>query len=322
MNIYLFILFLAAAFYVLSKSADYFVSSAIEISEIFSVPKVFIGIVLVAFATTAPEFAVSVQSAYMGHPEIALGNAIGSVICDDAVAMALGAIVSISPIAVDRRYLVIAGPFLLFIDGLSYFFAFDGIFSRLEGLILVMILFAYIAFILFIEIKRRGNNQISNDKSQESKPLPAIGKQTIIFILALGGVILSSNIVIWSSINIAKIFSVPETVIGFSVIAIGTSLPEISTCITAALKKEGDIAVGNIIGADIFNVLWIIGVSALVNPIEVEKKVINFAFPWMIFIVFTMLVFMRIKFQIGKPKGFILVSLYAIYLFTTINLFY
>ena len=317
MNIYLFILFLAAAFYVLSKSADYFVSSAIEISEIFSVPKVFIGIILVAFATTAPEFAVSVQSAYLGHPEIALGNAIGSIICDDALAMALGAIVSISPIAVDRRYLVIAGPFLLFIDGLSYFFAFDGIFSRLEGFILVIILFIYITFILFIEIKRR-----CNDKSQKSQPLPAIGKQIMIFILALGGVILSSRIVIWSSINIAEIFSVPETVIGFSVIAIGTSLPEISTCITAALKKEGDIAVGNIIGADIFNVLWIIGVSALVNPIEVEKKVINFAFPWMIFIVFTMLVFMWSKFQIGKPKGFILVSLYVIYLFTTINLFY
>ena len=106
MNLPLFILLLILAFFLLSKSAGYFVRSAVNLAELFQVSKIFIGIVLVAFATTAPEFAVSVQSAYLGHPEIALGNAVGSVICDDALAMALAAIVSISPLAIDKRYLI------------------------------------------------------------------------------------------------------------------------------------------------------------------------------------------------------------------------
>jgi cation:H+ antiporter len=106
-----------------------------------------------------------------------------------------------------------------------------------------------------------------------------------------------------------------------TIIAIGTSLPEISICVTAALKGEGEIAVGNIIGADILNVLWIIGVSSIVNPIKVELNIINFAFPFMILIVITMLVAMRIGCRIGKMKGFILFGLYILYLFLTLKFF-
>lgn len=323
MNLYFYILILILAFYILSKSADYFVTSAVNLAGILRVPKVFIGIVLVAFATTAPEFAVSVQSAYLGHPEIALGNAVGSVICDDALAMALAAIISVSPIAVDRRYLIIAGPFLLSIDILAYLLSFDGQFSRWEGLILVVILFFYILSIFIFEVKRRKRATPKvDDQYKQHSSFYTVGKQGMIFILALFGVILSSRLVIWSSINIARVFSVPETIIGLSVIAIGTSLPEISTCITAALKKEGDIIVGDILGADILNVLWIIGVSAFVNPIEVEVRIIHFAFPWMLIVVSTMLICMRINYQMERPKGFILLILYAIYLYMTIAFFY
>lgn len=323
MNLYLYILILIIAFFILSKSADYFVSCAVNLAEIFRVPKLFIGIVLVAFATTAPEFAVSVHSAYLGHPEIALGNAVGSVICNSALAMALAAIFSISPIAIDRRYLLIVGTFLLSIGVGSYFLSFDGLFSRGEGLSLVIILLFYILFIFVSELKRRkGATQKADDQSQQRTRFYTIGKQLIIFILALGGVIFSSRLVVWSSLNIARIFAVPETIIALSAIAIGTSLPEISTCIAAALKKQGDIAVGDIIGANILNILWIIGVSTLVNPIEVEKGFIHFAFPWMLLITATMLISMRIKYQIGRPKGFILIALYAVYLFMMVKIFY
>ncbi len=322
MNLYLNILVLAFSFFILARSADYFVDSAVNLAEILRLPKIFIGIVLVAFATTAPEFAVSVQSAYLGHPEIALGNALGSVICDDALAMALAAIISVTPIAVDKKYLLIAGPFLISIDLLSYVFSLDGKFSRAEGLILVIILFLYILYILKAEIKRR-RSAAGNDADP---PLEAgnqsVGKQVVVFLLALAVVIVSSRLVIWSSVNIAGIFGVPETIIGLSAIAVGTSLPEISTCISAAAKKEGGIIVGNIIGADILNVLWIIGVSAIVNPIIVEKKIIHFAFPWMIIIVSTMLICMRIKYRVGRPKGFILLGLYVIYVYMTLTLFY
>jgi len=322
-NLPLFILLLILAFFLLSKTAGYFVRSAVNLAELFQVSKIFIGIVLVAFATTAPEFAVSVQSAYLGHPEIALGNAVGSVICDDALAMALAAIVSISPLAIDKRYLIIVGPFLLSIDLLAYLLAWDGTFSKGEGMILVVILFLYVLTIFAIESKRRkGAVPPAEHRCNTPKASHAVGREVVIFILALAGVILSSRLVIWSSINIASIFGIPETIIGLSVIAIGTSLPEISTCVAAAIKQEGDIIVGDILGADILNILWIVGVSAFVDRIEVEKRVIHFAFPWMIFIVGAMLVSMRMKHEIGRPKGFILLGLYVIYIYTTIRFFY
>ena len=128
--------------------------------------------------------------------------------------------------------------------------------------------------------------------------------------------------VIWSAINIAKFFKVSEIIIGLTVVAIGTSLPEISTSITAALKGEGEIAAGDIIGADILNILWIIGCSAIVHPIHVEMLSAHFSFLWMLLIVSTMLISMRIGYKIGKPKGFILISLYSIYIYMTIKIFY
>ncbi len=131
----------------------------------------------------------------------------------------------------------------------------------------------------------------------------------------------TSAVVVWSAENIAEYFSVSETIIGLIVLAVGTSLPEISTCVTAAIKGEGEIAVGNIIGADILNVLWIIGVSSIANPITVELKVMDFTFPFMILIVLTMLVAMRIGCRLGKAKGLILFALYGLYIFLTLKLF-
>lgn len=125
---------------------------------------------------------------------------------------------------------------------------------------------------------------------------------SIRFIAGLVGVAATSSVIVWATRNIALYFSVSEIIIGSTIVALGTSLPEISTCITAALKKEGDIAVGNIIGADILNILWIIGVASLANPITVDLDIINFAFPYMILIVVVMLVSMRIGCRLGKIK--------------------
>ena len=141
------------------------------------------------------------------------------------------------------------------------------------------------------------------------------------FILGLAGVVVTSSVVIWAAERIAKHFSVSETIIGLIVLAFGTSLPEISTCVTAAVKGEGEMAVGNIIGADILNVLWIIGVSSIANPITVELKVMDFTFPFMILVVLTMLVLMRIGCRLGKIKGLILLAFYILYIYLTLKLF-
>jgi cation:H+ antiporter len=329
LNILLYVALLGIAFFILSKSADIFVDSAVAVAETLRVPKMVIGIVLVGFATTAPEFAVSVQSAYLGHPEIALGNAVGSVICDDGLAVALAAVVASTPIVIDKRVLKSAGIFLLFVYGITYAMAVDGILGRVEGLALVGLLAGYIGFV-FVTAKRETSinaalPSTANEHGVDTNPVQprtVLRKSFTSFALGLLGVVISSRLIIWSCLHIAAYFHVPEVVIGLTVIAIGTSIPEIGTCIAAARKGQGEIAAGDIIGADILNILWIIGVSSLVNPMQVSRRIIHFMFPWMLVIVITMLISMRIGYRMGKPKGIILLSLYGIYMLMTIRFFY
>lgn len=325
--IYLYFIFLILSFAFLFKCADFFVTGAVEISRVMNIPKMIVGIVIVGLATTAPEFAVSVQAAFLGHPEIALGNAIGSVVCDDGIALALAAVLSPVIIFVNCRLLKAAGIFLISIDTLAYLLARNGTIGRIEGIIFVLILGFYYIFIIrnknlhFEKPSHQQQNLNVKKTDQPSIKFSALKKSLLLFTGGVIGVLISSRVVIWASIHIARYFSISETVVGLTIIAIGTSLPEISTCITAALKKEGQIAVGNIIGADILNILWIIGISSIVNPIKVELEVINFNFPFMILVVIVMLASMRIKCQLGKIKGAFLFGLYILYFFLTLKLF-
>lgn len=325
--IYVYFIVLILSFAILFKCADWFVEGASAIARVMNVSKMMVGIMVVGLATTAPEFCVSVQAAYLGHPEIALGNAIGSVICDDGVALALAALLAPVVIMVNCQILKIASLFLLSIDILAYLLAKDGTVGRIEGIVFVIILCLYFIFSLkyqslyFIKSKSESRNLrrkkilfFSEKKAQLKKPL-------FFFFGGIAGVIITSRLVIWTAVNIAHFFGISEIIIGLTVVAIGTSLPEISTCITAALKGEGEIAVGNIIGADILNILWIIGVSSIVNPIKVDVEVINFTFPYMILVVATMLFAMRIGCRLGKIKGLILFALYVFYLFLTLKFF-
>jgi cation:H+ antiporter len=325
--IYINFAVLIVSFAILFKSAGFFVEGACSIARVLNVSKMAVGIVLVGMATTAPEFGASVIAAILGHPEIALGNAIGSVICDDGIALALAAIVAPTAILINCRILKTAGLFLISIDILAYVLARNGTIGRMEGFLFLAILCLYFIFMLRKQrYTTRKDNKEEDCLSQKEKNLPAsklaiLKKPIFQFSVGIIGVILTCRAIIWASVSIAEYFSVSKTIIGLTIIAIGTSLPEISTCVTAALKGEGEIAVGNIIGADILNVLWIIGVSSIANPITVELKIINFAFPFMILIVITMLVAMRIGCRLGKMKGFILFGLYILYLFLTLKLF-
>ncbi len=326
-------IYLAAAamilsFVVLFKCADFFVDGASDVARIMQIPKLIVGIVLVGLATTAPEFAVSVNAAFRNHPEIALGNAIGSVIADDCLALGLAAFFACSVIFVNCRMLKIIGSFLLSIDLIAYFLARNGVLSRWEGLFLISLLIVYF-FIIF----RNRNYQeqilpLSDPKSdQPGSACPQERRRTLLkkpvlyILLGLAGVIFTSEIIVRSAVYIAKYFSISEIIIGSTVIAIGTSMPEISTCITAARKGEGELAVGNILGADVLNILWIIGFASLVRPIHVEPEIVNFKFPFMILVVLVMLILLRIGCRHSKFKGLVLLALYGVYLFLTMKLF-
>jgi cation:H+ antiporter len=325
--IFVYFAVLVFAFALLFKCADFFVQGASAIAEILDIPKMVVGIVLVGLATTAPEFGVSVMSSFLGKPEFALGNAVGSVICDDGVALAFAAILAPTLILVNCRMLKILGPFLLAIDFIAYGLARDGVINRIDGVILLVLLGVYFLLIFKVPLFRSNPYRAENVGTSPKKPRVTSEKKrelkrpVALFALGLTGVVLTTRVVIWSAENIAIHFSISEIVIGATILAIGTSLPEISTCIVAALRGEGEIAVGDIIGADVLNILWIIGVASVVRPIQVELDIINFTFPFMIFVVLVMLVSMRIGCRLTKIKGIILFSIYLIYLFFTLKFF-
>ena len=170
-NIFFNFLAMAAAFVVLFKSAGFFVDRSVGIAEALRLPKMIVGIVLVGFATTAPEIAVSVQSAYLGYPELAFGNAIGSVICDDGVALALAAIVAPIAISVDKKILRTAGLFLVFIDILAYVLSLNGKISRVEGSALVGLLIGYIIFVIYNEKRKRSVSDSGGPINKETEDL-------------------------------------------------------------------------------------------------------------------------------------------------------
>ncbi len=320
-NIIFNIFLLVASFYILFKCADYFVESAAGMAKYFNLPKMLVGIIIVGFATTAPEIAVSAQSAWLGHPEIAFGNALGSVIVDDGIALALAAIVSPVAIAVNKDILKTAGIFLIIIDIIAFLLALNGTISRIEGLIFVFLLVCYILFVIYSEKKRKLHLIEINEESIQKEGIN-LKKLLLLFAAGLAGVILAARLVIHSSLIISGYFEISETVIGLTIVAIGTSLPEISTCIIASVRGHGEIAVGDIIGADILNILWIIGVSATIKAISLQSFTVYFSFISMFIIVGTMLLELRMGYKLTRGKGIILIVLYLIYLFFNYRFYY
>jgi len=309
---------LACSFYLLAKGANWLVDGSVGIAERFRVPKLLIGIVLLGFATTAPEFAVSVLAALAGIPEMALGNAVGSVIVDDGVALALVGILSATPAFVNRRLLLQSGVFLVVIDVLAFVFAATGsTLSRIEGGSLVACFFIYLGYVLWDRWRHpeaAGEAGHELEEVEEAIKGRSIGPLIGLFIMGLVLVIGASKVVVVSAERIATWAGIPEAVVALTVVAIGTSLPEIATCVTAARKGHGALAVGDIIGADILNVAWIAGASAIANPLTVQANVIWFMFPSMLIIVLTMLVGLAWRGRMTRWLGVVLIAEYVVYM--------
>lgn len=321
---------IVVAFGVLAYCADFLVDGAVGIAQRLRVPKIVIGIVLVGFATTSPELTVSLLAALRGHPELALGNAIGSVIVDDAVALGLGILVAPVAIAVDSKVLKTTGLFLAAVAVVSFALAANGTVSRLEGVALLAIHVAYLTAVLVVEGRRRraraqdadaGGEDAGGEAEEQGKP-GGLGAQLLRLLGGVAGIVVASELLVESATFVARVVGASEAIIGLTIIAVGTSLPEIATNISAGRRGHGDLALGNILGADILNLLWIIGASALANPIRVDRSVVFYSFPWMLVIVGTMLLLCRIGYRLPRWKGVVLVGLYLIYLVMTIVVFY
>jgi len=315
--------FLILCFFIIAKTANWLVDGAVGVARFFKIPKVIVGIVLVSFATTMPEFTVSVLSSLIGRNKIALGNAVGSVIADNALALALGILVAPAAIKIPSKLLKGIGVFLVAISFLTFGMSILGNdITRVEGTILIGLLIIY--FFVLIRYQKKHKHSILGEMSEEIEEHErpgSIGKQLFLFIIGVVGVVVSSKILIEGAVNIARIIRVPEIFIGLTVIAIGTSLPEVATCIVACKKGHGDIAFGDIIGANILKLLWIIGAASLAKPIAIARQEISFMFPFMILINLVLLLFARIDYKLTKWKGVVLLALYAVYIVLTFLFF-
>lgn len=305
---------LAVAFAVLAKCADLFVESAVSLANRLRIPKLVIGIVLVSLATTAPELSVSLIAALRGAPQMALGNAVGSVICNAGLGLSLCAVFSAAAVPVIPHILKTAGRFFLTVSGLCFLFVlFDGTLSRWEGAALVALFAGYLAFLYRQHRGGRFAGDIDPDAVEEHLHLP-LPRLLVVLAVALGGIILSSSFIVTSATAIARSFGIPEAVIALTLVALGTSIPEVATCVTSARKGHGDLAVGNILGANIMNICWVAGASSLANALVLTRKEILFMFPAMFVIAGTTLWALRTGYRLTRAQGFLLLGLYAAYL--------
>ena len=301
---------MAVAFVILAKCADWLVDGAIDIARKLHVPPILIGIVIVSLGTTAPELAVSVQAALDGKPEIALANAVGSVIYDDGLALPFVAFLAPVVVTIDRAVLRSTAIFLIGVDLIAYAMCFDGTLDRSEGLVLVL---GFCGYMLY-QYRQQRRLRATEGEREEAEDVRSWGRILLLLGAGLGGVLVSSEAIIECAQVISAELGVTDTIIGLVLVALGTSIPEVATCIVSARKGHGSLAVGNILGADILNVCWIAGASAVVRDLVVAPEEIHFMFPAMLVIVLTMLALLRLNHRFEKWKGAVLLCLCVVYL--------
>lgn len=306
---------------ILWKSADWFVEGAVGLAERLHIPPMLVGLVLVSMATTTPELMTSLLAALQRLPELALGNAIGSVVVNAGVALGLAAAIARKPLTADPRVFSSSAVVLILLMFLSFLLSADGALSGIEGAFLLAIYAVYI--IHSYRAMRRAQAKEAQAAAAIAEELRKIESQIRemsfpkilgLFSVGLAGILLGSELLVAGAKGIAMYLGLSPIVIGLTIAAIGTSTPEIATCAAAAIKGHSDIGIGNIIGANILNICWVAGVSSMANPLVAEKKVLFFMFPAMIIIVLSMLGMLHRWKRLTRSNGAILLSLYAVYL--------
>lgn len=261
MEILLQLFLLVLGFVMLVKGADWFVEGASKIADKFGIPQLVIGLTIVAMGTSLPEAAVSVSAALKGSAEITIGNVVGSNIMNVFVILGLTAV--ICSVAVQKSTIKYEIPFtilvtvLLAVLGLT-----DNTVGRLDGVILWVFMILYLLYLL--KMAKNGAPMEEIEKAEKDEP---IWKLLLLVVIGAGLIVWGSNVAVDAATALAKIFGMSERLIGLTIVALGTSLPELVTSVTAAMKGKADIAVGNIVGSNIFNILFVVGTSALITPV-------------------------------------------------------
>lgn len=269
MEILLQILLLAVGFVMLIKGSDWFVDGSSGIATKFGIPQLVIGLTIVAMGTSAPEAAVSISAAFSGIADITIGNIVGSNILNILIILGISSI--IVPIAVAPSTIRIEIPFMIVITIIMLLVGLDGVIRVFDGIIFLVLFAAYLAYLYGMAKKDKNKNKKNYN---EDKKNISIIKSFLFVIIGLALIIFGSNITVDAATKIAQAFGISERFIGLTIVALGTSLPELFTSVTAARKGNADIAIGNIVGSNIFNILFVIGISALIIPVPFASNFI------------------------------------------------
>jgi cation:H+ antiporter len=264
MNIFIAIALLIVGFVMLTKGADWFVDGSSALAFRLGIPQLVIGLTIVAMGTSAPEAAVSITSALKGNEGITVGNVVGSNIMN--ILLILGIASVIVPLAVQKSTRMIEIPYMIAITVLFGVLGYTGeMVTRVEGGILWIAFLIYLGYLLWMAKKGKEDNE--PDEKQKSLPV-----QLLMILAGLICIVLGSDFVVDGATEIAKVIGISDRIIGLTIVAFGTSLPELVTSIAAARRGNADIAIGNIVGSNVFNILFVAGTSALISPIVFESK--------------------------------------------------
>ena len=295
----------------LSQGGDLLTKSSVDISLKLSIPKIIIGMTVVSFATSAPELIVSLNATLDGLPNFAIGNVLGSNIAN--IGLVLGIITIIYPISLKRRFYKTDFPLLIMSTVLFYYVIYSkSQISRIEGLILVIAIISILFYLFFYQ--KNDHSEFSEDTDKDKISI----FKSFLFILFSGSLLwLGSETLIKSAVSVANKLDISERIISITMVAIGTSIPELAASVVASLNKQNDLSIGNLIGSNIFNLLVVIGITSSILPINgIDNSIINNDMLWVLLfsVIILPLAYLGKKNVLTRKKGIMLLVLYLIFI--------
>mgnify|MGYP001062566204 FL=1 len=315
--------YLIAGLFILIASGEILVKGAVNLAYKFQISTLVVGMTIISFGTSAPELLVSLKSTLEGHPDIAIGNVIGSNIAN--LGLVLGITAMIFPIKVDRNSIRVDWPMMMLATIVLYLFMLNYKIEFWEGAILLLALIVFI--VTMIRTSRKQNKTAALEKSSEEKPdnhvgnknVKQIAKDTIMIVLGAVGLMFGADWLVDGAVNVARGFGVSDLVISVTVVALGTSAPELVTSGVAAFRQHSDISVGNLIGSNIFNIMAILGITPLIKEIDVNAQVVSNDMFWVLGISAAVLPMLMINKNISRLEGGLLFATYLVYVYFLLN---
>jgi len=297
--------------------AESLVRGASSLAIRLGISPLVVGLTVVAFATSSPEMVVSIKAAIEGNPGIVVGNVVGSNICN--IALILGVAAMVSPLSVKTQVIKREIPIMIIVSVILLLILLDDTITRVEGVFLVIGIITYIILGYKYSVKEKDNKEVIKEFQEIIPKSPyKVWQSLVLMTVGLGLLVVGSNLFVDGAVAIAENFGVSQAVIGLTVVALGTSLPELTTSIVASFKNENDIAIGNAVGSNVFNILSILGVSSLVRPIA-DTGVTMIDLSIMMFFTILILPLSRSKFTLRRWEGALLFCGYVAYIFYLVN---